>query len=115
MCRYAAALDACSEASQRAIHDREHVLGVEVLAQAGRVDHIGKQHRDLLELLLGGLRMRTERRELLLERSERGVRDCVPQRRPLGLNCCDRGCELLFLGRAHWVGGDRGKGNLREV
>jgi len=23
--------------------------------------------------------------------------------------------ELLFLGRAHWVGGDRGKGNLREV
>jgi hypothetical protein len=63
----AVALDARGEASQRALHDRENVLGVEMLAQPGRVDHIGKQHRDLLELLLGGLRMRTERRELLLE------------------------------------------------
>ena len=67
---------------ERGVHHRVHVLGIEVLAELGRADHVHEEDRDGLELLLA-LRSRAQGGELVAQRRDRHGDHRIAQHRAL--------------------------------
>ena len=87
-------------ARQRAVHHRVDFLGIQVLGQRGRSDHVEEQDADLpqgLGWLGGGACGQVE--ELGAQGRKRRFDDRVAQQRALGFERGDAGEELLLLRR----------------
>ena len=94
-------LDDGRAARQGVVHDRADRLGVEVLGERGRADHVEEQDADLPE---ASAPARTALRpggsappSLALAADRSGFDDRIPQRRPLTFQGGNRGFELLLL------------------
>ena len=80
------------------VHHGVDVFGVEVLGEVRGADDVEKQHADLPERLLRGLRQ-GQRGELGTQRDERGVDDRIAEEGALSFEPYDDSFELLRLCR----------------
>ena len=93
-------LDDGRPARQGVVHDGADRLGVEVLRERGRADHVQEQDADLPEGLCRhrtALQSRGQRRELGARSRQQRFDHRISQHRPLTFQGGDRGFELLLL------------------
>ena len=93
-------LDDGGRACQGSVHDRSHLLGIEVFCQGGGAHRVHEEDAQVPEGWRG-LRVRSggaQRREPVAQRAQRRVDDGLPQQGALRLQSLDRRFQLLTLG-----------------